>query len=109
MPSKWMLRVGPAEWLGLFKNAKYVVTDSFHGAVFSLLFHRQFMIEVNEKNKNVGGRIYDLLHRVGLEKRMMNHEVGANIDEKIDWANVDTIIEKAREESLQYLNSLIEG
>lgn len=106
--SQSMLTIGPSEWLGLFKQAQYVVTDSFHGIVFSLVFHKQFMVEVNETNKNVGGRIYDLLQMVNLEKRMLNAKEPDNIDFKIDFEKVDVVLSSQREQSKNYLKMMIE-
>lgn len=106
--SRWMLTIGPAEWVGLFKNASYVVTDSFHGAVFSALFQRQFVIEVNEKNKAVGGRLYEFMRRFGLEDRMLNRRRNILIDEKIDYSKVKLLVKKARKESLDYLRKMID-
>ena len=35
--------VGPAEFLNLIKNAKYVCTDSFHGTVYSAIYHKTYI------------------------------------------------------------------
>lgn len=35
--------VDPFDFIRLIRDAKYVVTDSFHGSVFSILFHKKFM------------------------------------------------------------------
>ena len=45
--AKQILDAGPAEFLGLFQNAAYVVTNSFHGTVFSVQFHRPFFTTVS--------------------------------------------------------------
>ena len=39
---KQLYDVGPSEFLSYIKNAAYVITDSFHGTVFSVLFNKQF-------------------------------------------------------------------
>ena len=57
---------GPEDFVSLFNAAEYVVTDSFHGTVFSLLFHKKFISLANQKR---GGRITGLLESVGLRHR----------------------------------------
>ncbi len=105
--SKAMLKAGPYEWLKLFKEAKYVVTDSFHGVVFSLIFHKQFVVEVNERNKNVGGRIYELLSKVGLGHRIINVNADVDIDEKMDFETADSVIEEQRKLSYLFLEKIL--
>ncbi len=103
-----MLKAGPFEWLSIFHSADYVVTDSFHGVVFSLLFHKQFVVEVNERNKDVGGRIYELLAKVGLENRIMNQPNCTAIDTPIDFAKVKAVLETERKTSIEYLRFLLD-
>jgi len=67
--------VGPDEFLGLIKNAKYIITDSFHGCVFSIIFNKQFCVierGYTENMNNQNSRIYDLLYMFGLESRLFN-------------------------------------
>ena len=53
------------DWLSYIKNAKLVVTDSFHGIVFSILFHRDFIFTPNHKEDvNYNSRVYTLLHQL---------------------------------------------
>lgn len=104
---KWDITVGPSEWLGIVKNADYVVTDSYHGVIFSLLFHRKFIVEVNERNKNVGSRIYDLLEKVDLNSRLLNNTDVQDIGADICFAKVDEVLERERKLSREYLNKII--
>ncbi len=62
-----LLDVGPEEFLFLMKNADFIVTNSFHGVAFSLIFEKQFVFSDN--NKLTMGRGYNLLEKVGLEKK----------------------------------------
>lgn len=105
--SRCMLKAGPYEWLRLFKNAKYVVTDSFHGVVFSILFHKQFVVEVNERNKNVGGRIYELLDRVNLNNRIINKNAGIDIADEINFDTADRVLSEQRQCSCKYLGNIL--
>lgn len=86
------------EFLSYILNADVVYTDSFHGVVFSLLFHIPFYAIYNENT-----RIDDLLENVGLKKRHIT-----SLNEKkntggIDWEMVDENIEKLRCKSKKFI------
>lgn len=66
---------GPAEFLDLFKNASLVVTDSFHGAVFSIIFGKPFVtvqrtVRTGNEEIDMSGRIKTLLKELGLERKL---------------------------------------
>lgn len=96
------------DWLQGFMDADFVVTDSFHGTVFSIIFEKPFLTIINE---NRGAcRFTSLLRLFHLESRIVNNvdEALRVINEPIDFANVKNIIDKKREESITFLiNSLI--
>lgn len=58
--------IGPAEFVGLIKNAEMVITNSFHGTAFSVLFDKKFISVVNTAlgKKDLSSRIVDLLTRL---------------------------------------------
>ena len=63
--------VGPKEWLSLVKHAKGVITDSFHGCVFSIIFKKSFRVFKrfsDDSIKSQNSRVYTLLETYGLEK-----------------------------------------
>jgi len=60
---------GPREFLGLFSNADYVVTNSFHGTAFSIIFRKNFYSVLDGKRTI---RIKSLLEDAGLENRMVH-------------------------------------
>lgn len=81
------LNVGPREWMGYIKNAEYVVTNSFHGTVFSILFGTKFFSEVSGKVNPSTSRLQTLLRTFELEDRI--------IDQYADnMLNVEVPIEK---------------
>lgn len=96
---------GPIEFVSLFHDAEFVVTDSFHGTVFSLLFHKNFISLANKKR---GGRITGLLDAVGLLHRCTDRFDRDIIQEKIDWKAIDKKIESMRESSLRFLTQALE-
>lgn len=67
--NKQMYDAGPAEFLGWIRDASYVVTDSFHGTVFSLIFGKQFFTFI--ALEKTSARIKNILKKVGLEDRIV--------------------------------------
>ncbi len=66
--------VGPREYLYLIANAKYVITDSFHGSVFSILFHRNLAIfhrDGEEENQDMMSRLETLMNKFSLYDCLM--------------------------------------
>lgn len=103
---------GPAEFVGLIKNAECVITDSFHAIVFSLIYHKPFY--VFERNTQVGGgtmnsRIYDFLDEFGLKDRLVTPEqlMKKQTIEPIDYTYADGVLERRRKESFDYLKTAL--
>lgn len=93
---------GPEDFLSLFMNADYVVTNSFHGVAFSINFNRPFVVVPrNEFNS----RIVSLLELTGLQSRLVNMRdtALAAADEKIDYKAVNAILEFERERTRRFL------
>lgn len=92
------------EWLSLINNAAFVVTDSFHGTVFSILFNIPFLVY---GNKDRGfARFHSLLNTFSLESRFIESEEDldkVNIAENIKWQTVNEILQTKREVSYDFL------
>ena len=101
--------VGPREWINLVANAEYVLTDSFHCTVFSILFNKMFFDFRRHNNKSkvsTNSRIDSLLDVAGISKeRILNGT--ENIDDvlnyEIEYDSVNENINKFREESKEWL------
>lgn len=68
----------PEEFIGLIKNAKLVLTDSYHGVIFSLKFERDFYVFKRFKDKDrrsQNSRIYNILKMLDLEERLVDYNV----------------------------------
>lgn len=100
---------GPGEFLGLFAKASAVVTNSFHGTVFSVLNRKPFYTVIPRTMTNAS-RIESLLDSVGLRSRMLRHDEVANISDfaTVDWAGVNGRLELLRGESVGFLKRGIE-
>ena len=97
------------EWLSWIKNASYVVTDSFHGSCFAIIFERQFMSFVN--NRRGGKRFYDLLERFNLQEYMVEDASKllelSKLDDKIDYDKVYEIINEDKKFSMNWLKNAL--
>ena len=102
------------EWVYNSKNSRLVVTNSFHGAIFAIIFHTPFIMIPVEGSK-MNDRIITLLSTLGLEKRLVeNYDtsyIDTLLDEPIEWSKVDLKLCEIRENSiyklLQSLNAFL--
>ena len=95
----------PAVWIRGFQDANFVVTDSFHGTVFSILHNVPFVVIGNiERGLS---RFQSLLKLFGLEDRLITDVDPIKIeyftDKKIDWVRVNKILDQERGKSLEFL------
>mgnify|MGYP003385755990 CR=1 FL=1 len=104
-----ILDISPGDWVGFFKRAAFVVTNSFHGTAFSINFEKQFLFYPHGQ-RTLNQRQETLLKAVNLENR--NTEVVGSFDsieslESIDYTVVtpklSSIVETSRDFLLQSL------
>lgn len=95
--------VDPYEFLGYIRDAEFVITNSFHGTLFSILFHTKMFVELDIGSKH-NNRAELLLARCGISNRTI---YDIDKDEEIDWKNVDDNLSKMRHKGLEYLNGIL--
>lgn len=93
------------EWLSLICYADIVITDSFHGTVFSILFHTPFYVLLNRKGGNT--RLYSLLESFGLENRIICSVSDMNLSDNIDWNDVEKRHMSLYHQSLTFLKEAL--
>lgn len=98
--------VTPEQWIEYIYNARYVITNSFHGLAFSINFNKTFFVDLINANKR-NSRLESLLDLTNLKGRLIDN-IGTDYDKPIDWESVNTIIEKEREQSIEYLKKIVE-
>ena len=95
---------GPKEWIGLHSQASYIVTNTFHGTVFSIIFQKPFNVFVYSDKSN---KVTDLLTDLGLENRIFSDKLKSQIVNEqilnIDYETVSRILESKILESKQCL------
>lgn len=96
------------DWLSGIMNARFVITDSFHGCVFSILFHKPFIVYGNSERGMA--RFDSVLKTFGLEDRFINNPSQFTtklVDTQIDWEKVESVRRKEKERSIKYLTELL--
>ena len=84
------------EWLGLYENASAVVTNSFHGTVFSLIFNKPFLsVHQTGKFEDQNVRIDSLLEDFGLKNRIFSGDF-EKLFAPVDFENVNKRLEEIR-------------
>ena len=96
------------KWLRGFSDAEFVITDSFHACVFSILYNKPFLV-VGNKNRGME-RFISLLEDFGLMDRLISDDnCEALLKKQIDWDYVNSRLKVRREESLFFLEKYLKG
>lgn len=108
--------IDPAGFIGLIENAEYVITDSFHASVFSILYHTDFYVferKGGEGDENMGSRLHTLLDKMLLKDRLLPDDVtleemlSADSISEAKWETVDKEVEAYREKSICFLKKAL--
>lgn len=97
------------DFLGYFKYADYVVTNSFHGTAFSILFHKKFYVEALQKNFKPNDRVESLLEITGLNVSKIKTLDDCILDIKRDFEYSDYQIKKEQARAAEYLETVLNG
>lgn len=98
--------IAPDEFLYLIDHAALVCTDSFHGTVFSIIFHKNFLVFSRQENFiNMESRIHTLLKVFHLEERMWT-KTGKDAIFNTDFSNTDQIIQIEREKIVDFVSRI---
>lgn len=93
------------EWLKSIYEADTIITDSFHGCVFSILFNKQFYAFANKERG--ADRFYSLFEMFDLNDGVINDAKFSS--NEIDFKKVDEILKKQKEYSKEFLMSNLES
>ena len=94
----------PKEFVELIYNAKFIVTDSFHGTAFSINFNKEFFVVAKNDRSS---RILDLLSLLDLKDRSCDKNTEINQIEKIDYNKISGCLNRNIKLSLNYLKSIV--
>lgn len=96
------------QWLRSFMDAKIILTDSFHGTAFSIIFNKPFWV-IGNKERGMS-RFESILGIFGLQDRLITSEQAANIDwnAPIDWERVNAIRKEWQDKSAKFLKEALD-
>ena len=98
------------EWLSRLSNSSFVFTDSFHGTVFSILFHRPFITVKRNDIMGLNERLISLLSLLGIEDRLVElgdiDSIGKILVKEINWAKIDLILQEERNRVSDFLSEV---
>ncbi|WP_157967376.1 polysaccharide pyruvyl transferase family protein [Paraliobacillus zengyii] len=104
---EYVKTAGPEQFLGLFKNAEYVITNSFHGTVFSINLNKQFFTEFLPDSVGTNSRMEDVLELFNLKDRQLLNSDSSIAERLIDYKKVNQILEIERDKSIFLLKNII--
>ena len=103
VPLNYSLKIGsPEEFLGSFKEARYVLTNSYHGTIFSIIYNKPFFVE----GFNYNSRISNLLALFELSDRLILDGEEPEIEKATDYSRVNSILENEKKKSLGMLGQI---
>lgn len=99
--------VPPVEqWLKSFGDARMVVTDSFHGCVFSIIFNKPFWVVANINRG--AARFTSLLKKFELEDRIVSDPINVDWNKPIDWDKINDMRQRFARDSVKILQESLE-
>lgn len=101
---------GPREFLGLIDNAEVVLTDSFHGTIFSINFGKSFYSFIKHEGAKAmdNMRIIDILERLGQADRLLTEYGGGEIDyHPVDYTATNGLLQAERDSSELFINKIL--
>lgn len=96
----------PTEFISLVNNAEIVVSTSFHGVAFSILFEKQFYTLGMNNNSE---RVRSLLDQLGISNRFIKNNIDIDYSKGIDYSSVNAKLEVLKKESQNYLIKAIKN
>lgn len=101
---------GPIEFVRLYRDCKFVITDTYHGLLFALIFRKPFVVLDKAPFGVTADRLISTLEYLGLENRYIGYDT--KIDESflsLDYSKVESILNKQKELSIDYLKTALEN
>ena len=104
--------IGPGELLNLIRNAEYIVTDSFHGSVFSIIYKKRFFTSRRVRKEGIlctNNRLDSLFDKLGVEGRLIDgsENVEECLKRTVDYNKVHSNLNALVTESKEYLRNAL--
>ncbi len=107
-PSRYIDAVSPGQFLSFISKAEYVITNSFHGTAFSIIYRKKFW---SVSRAETSSRMDELMRRIGLENRLIvdlnEKSIVEEIGTPVDYSKAEVWLSDERERARQFLLSAI--
>ena len=98
----------PQEWIWMIKHAEFVITDSFHGLIFSTIFKKHFLVIERSNTRNLNIRLTDYLEKIGETDKLVDITRVNNVERYIwDYSKIKNNMDKFIDDSKKYITSSI--
>lgn len=98
---------GIGEFLGYISNARYVVTNSFHGAAFAIIMEKEFFVNLHRETHMGNARLHTLLEKFDLTDRFIENSIELDSIKTIDYSIIHSRLKQEKEYALTFLNKII--
>lgn len=106
--TKITVNLTPFQWVWMFKNAKFIITGTFHGVAFSIINKKQFKVYLTQKNRIE--KVNDLLETLQIDNRHIDEGFVFDLDKlnhEIDYEAVNKVIKESQNRSVAFLRKSI--
>lgn len=97
----------PREFLGLVKKAEFVITNSFHGTAFSIIYRKNFFTFLNNNDRN--SRLESITKMLGLENQLKKGKCDLPMNLKVDYTQAEFLLIRLRQQSLLFLENALKS
>ena len=104
---KVISQMGPIEFISYIKNAEFIISNSFHGTAYSLIFEKEFIV-TNRVDK-INTRMRDLLSELGVSDRLISNINDINGLTKLNFVKINTCIDRLLKQSTIYIDRVIDS
>lgn len=105
--------IGPFDYLRLFRDAEFVITDTFHGLMFAIIFQKPFIVLERSDGTNwskYSDRMTSTLEMFNLLERYVKADFrDIKIVKTLDYSVCEDIIQRKRKQSLDYINGILKN
>lgn len=102
--------IGPVEFVNLFSNAEAVITDTYHGMLFSIIFEKPFYV-LKRKDKSTWAkqddRMKDMLEQLGISERFIDETADLGNFRKMDYKVIKEKLRNLKTESIEYISGAL--
>ena len=103
-----LMDASPENWVWLIKNAEYVITDSFHGSVFSTIFSKKFIVTKRHYEQDINMRMTDFLDTIDEQNKFIDITKVNSLDEFVwDYEKIHKTTDEFIAKSKEYLKNAL--